>query len=82
MVFVEFDTTVALLQVSGSDSCQEEEDHPADHDAGRGASVRHSPHRSAGGERGHQGEAAGRLPEGPQAWLLLRCLTEDTLIWR
>ena len=66
--------SVCLLQVSGSHSRQEEEDHPADHVSGPGAPVRDAAHRPAGGERGHHGEAAGRLPEGPQARLLLRCL--------
>lgn len=69
--------SVVFLQVSGSNSCQKEEDHPADHGAGRGASVRHSSHGSAGGERGRHREAVGRLPEGPKTWLLLRCLTGD-----
>lgn len=69
---------VDLLQVSGFISFPEEEDHPEDPDSGCGASVRHASHRPAGGERGRHRETAGRLPEGPQAGLLPRCLTEDT----
>ena len=67
---------VPSLQISRSISCEEKEDHPADHGPGCGASVRHSSHLSAGREWGRHREAVGWLPKGPQARLLLRYLTK------
>ena len=63
---------VPSRQVPGAHGGEEEEDHPEDPHPGRGAPVCDAADRPAGGERGRRGEAAGRLPQRPQAGLLLR----------